>query len=91
VQPVMQRPQGVGVVQRLRHPAAALLFYDWLLTKSGGQRALQQNHVDPARLDMVDPAFRTAKIWNINIRTVVSRFNSLSKDYDELMRLGKKG
>jgi len=91
VQPVMQRPQGVGVVQRLRHPAAALLFYDWLLTKSGGQRALQQNHVDPARLDMVDPAFRSAKIWNINIRTVVARFNALSKEYDELMRLGKKG
>jgi iron(III) transport system substrate-binding protein len=90
VQPVTQRPQGVGIVQRLKHPAAALLFYDWLLTKSGGQTALAQNHVDPARKDMVDPAFRSAKIWNINIRTVVSRFNSLSKDYDELMRLGKK-
>jgi ABC-type Fe3+ transport system substrate-binding protein len=78
------------VVQRLRHPAAALLFYDWLLKKSDGQRILQQNHIDPARADMVDPAFRSAKTWNINIRTVVSRFNALSKDYDELMRLGKK-
>ena len=90
VQPVVQRPQGVGVVQRLRHPAAALLFYDWLLTKNGGQRTMQQNHIDPARLDMTDAAFRRAKIWNVNIRTVVSRFNTLSKDYDELMRLGKK-
>jgi iron(III) transport system substrate-binding protein len=90
VQPVAQRPQGVGIVQRLRHPAAALLFYDWLLTKGGGQRALSQNHVDPARTDMGDPAFRSAKVWNINIRTVVARFNSLSKDYDELMRLGRK-
>ena len=90
VQPIMQRPQGVGVVQRLRHPAAALLFYDWLLMKNQGQRALQQNHVDPARVDMVDPAFRRAKIYNINIRTVVARFNALSKEYDELMRLGKK-
>jgi iron(III) transport system substrate-binding protein len=90
VQPVIQRPQGMGIVQRLRHPATALLFYDWLLTKAQGQRALQQNHVDPARNDMVDPAFRRAKIYNVNIRTVVARFNSLSKDYDELMRLGKK-
>ena len=90
VQPVMQRPQGVGIVQRLKHPAAALLFYDWLLTKNQGQRALQQNHVDPARMDMVDPAFKKAKIYNINIRTVVARFNALSKEYDELMRLGKK-
>jgi iron(III) transport system substrate-binding protein len=90
VQPVAQRPQGIGAVQRLRHPAAALLFYDWLLTKGGGQRALQQNHIDPARADMGDPAFRTAKTWNINIRTVVARFNALSKDYDELMRLGRK-
>jgi iron(III) transport system substrate-binding protein len=90
VQPVAQRPQGVGIVQRLRHPASALLFYDWLLTKGGGQRALQQNHIDPARTDMGDPAFRSAKVWNINIRAVVARFNSLSQDYDELMRLGKK-
>jgi iron(III) transport system substrate-binding protein len=90
VQPVAQRPQGVGIVQRLRHPAASLLFYDWLLKKSGGQTALQQNHIDPARTDMGDPAFRSAKTWNINIRAVVARFNALSKDYDELMRLGKK-
>jgi iron(III) transport system substrate-binding protein len=87
---VVQRPQGVGVVQRLRHPAAALLFYDWLLTKNGGQITMQQNHIDPARLDMVDPQLKNAKIWNINIRTVVARYNALSKDYDELMRLGKK-
>lgn len=90
VQPVAQRPQGIGIVQRLRHPAASLLFYDWLLKKSGGQTTLQQNHIDPARADMGDPAFRSAKTWSINIRAVVARFNSLSKDYDELMRLGKK-
>jgi iron(III) transport system substrate-binding protein len=90
VQPVTQRPQGVGIVQRLRHPAAALLFYDWLLKKNQGQAALKANHVDPARADMVDAAFRRAKIWNINVRVVVSRFNTLSRQYDELMRLGKE-
>jgi iron(III) transport system substrate-binding protein len=90
VQPVMQRPQGVGVVKRLRHPAAALLFYDWLLKKSAGQSVLKANHVDPARADMIDPAFKKAKIYNINVRTVVARFDTLSKQYDALMRLGKK-
>lgn len=91
LQPVVQRPQGVGIAQRLRHPAAALLFYDWLLMKNQGQRTLQANHVDPARADMVDPAFKGAKIYAVNVKTVVSRFNELSKQYDELMRLGKKG
>ena len=90
VQPVLQRPQGIGIVQRVRHPAAALLFYDWLLTKNQGQKTLQANHVDPARADMVDPAFRRAKIYNINVRTVVARYASISREYDELMRLGKK-
>jgi iron(III) transport system substrate-binding protein len=90
VQPVMQRPQGVAIAKRLRHPAAALLFYDWLLRKNAGQRVLQANHVDPARSDMVDPAFKKAKIFNINVRTVVARYDALSKQYDALMRLGKK-
>ena len=90
VQPVMQRPQGVGIAKRLRHPAAALLFYDWLLRKNAGQRVLQANHVDPSRADMVDPAFKKAKVYNINTRAVVARYDTLSKRYDDLMRLGKK-
>ena len=90
IQPIVQRPQGVGVVQRLRHPAAALLFYDWLLTKNGGQRALLDNHVDPARRDLNDPAFRKAKVANVNVRAFLARSDAIDKEYDALMRLGKK-
>jgi iron(III) transport system substrate-binding protein len=90
VQPVVQRPQGVGIVQRLKHPAAALLFYDWLLTKNGGQRTMLVNHIDPARADMVDTAFKKAKVANVNLRAYQAKSDSVDKEYEALMRLGKK-
>ena len=91
VQPVVQRPQGVGIVQRLRHPAAALLFYDWLLTKNGGQRTMLQNHIDPAHRALVDAAFKRAKVASVNVRAYMARSAEIDKEYEALMRLGKKG
>jgi iron(III) transport system substrate-binding protein len=50
VQPVLSRPQGVGVLKTARHPATALLYVEWLLTD--GQRVLKANNIDPARTDL---------------------------------------
>jgi iron(III) transport system substrate-binding protein len=90
VQPVVQRPQGIGIVQRLRHPAAALLFYDWLLTKNGGQRTMLQNHIDPAHPALVDAAFKNAKVARVNVRAYKLKSDDIDKEYEALMRLGKK-
>jgi iron(III) transport system substrate-binding protein len=90
VQPVVQRPQGVGIVQRLRHPAAALLFYDWLLTKNGGQRTMLDNHIDPAHTALVDATFRKAKVASVNVRAYSLKSADVDKEYEALMRLGKK-
>src|SRR5579884_126306 len=35
VKPVVERPQGMGIAYLAPHPAAALLFYDWLLSPAG--------------------------------------------------------
>jgi iron(III) transport system substrate-binding protein len=56
VTPVVQRPQGEGIPYTVSHPAAALLFYDWLLSPAG-QKILQANGSEPANPAYPDNAF----------------------------------
>ena len=50
VEPVVRRGNGVGVVRGAKHPAAALLFVDWLLSE--GQETLAEVNTDPVRRDL---------------------------------------
>jgi iron(III) transport system substrate-binding protein len=49
VQPVIARPQGVALMTSAPHPAAALLFEDWLLTEG------QQVFVDTGLTPSIEP------------------------------------
>jgi iron(III) transport system substrate-binding protein len=51
VEPIVTRPEGVGVLRSARRPAAAMLFVDWLL--SDGQKVIDELGRDPARRDLV--------------------------------------
>lgn len=89
--PAIIRAQGVGIVYRLQHPATALLFYDWLLMKDGGQQALLSGGANPARPDMQDPDLATAVKVPLDLRPIVSHFKAWSDRYDSLVRLASKG
>jgi iron(III) transport system substrate-binding protein len=86
VNPVIFRNQGIGIVYRLKHPAAALLFYDWLLEKTGGQRVLLDNNAEPARTDVGESTFKAAKKAAIDLRAIVARFDFWTKKYDTFIR-----
>ena len=47
VTPIIQRPQGMGIPYLTPHPAAALLFYDFLLSPVGAEDAAAERR--PAR------------------------------------------
>ncbi len=49
VQPVIARPQGAALMKTAPHPAAALLFVDWLLTEG------QQVFVDLGLTPSIEP------------------------------------
>ncbi len=83
--PVFSRPQGIGVVYRLRHPATALLFYDWLLRADGGQKVLLDAGSAPSHPSMRDPQLAGATIVPIDLRQVVSHWAEWSKRYDDLI------
>jgi len=91
IKPVVERPQGVGISYRLPHAAAGLLFYDWLLSPAG-QKILQQNGVEPANRNFPDNAFSSnPKTIRIDIRPIVSRYQSWSNKYASFTRLGSGG
>jgi iron(III) transport system substrate-binding protein len=82
VQPVVARPQGVGILKTARHPATALLYTEWLLTD--GQQVLKANNVDPSRADLagrqpgevavdVDAYVEDAREWDQRYERLLSR------------------
>lgn len=91
VAPVIERPQGIGVAYRLAHPAAALLFYDWLLRGNGaGQSVLLANGVEPANPYLQDSAFASKPLTvEMDLRPIVGHYAQWQKKYESFTRLGK--
>jgi iron(III) transport system substrate-binding protein len=81
VKPVVERPQGVGISYLASHPAAALLFYDWILSGKG-QKVLQDNGVEPANPYFPDASFASNPTTTImNIRPIVAHWEQDNKHY----------
>jgi iron(III) transport system substrate-binding protein len=92
VKPVIQRPQGVGISYWTSHPAAALLFYDWLLSASA-QNTMQQNGVEPANTTVPgDSSFASnPPTISLDLRPIVAHYSAWQKRYESFTRLGKGG
>ena len=90
MRPVIQRPQGVGITYWAPHPAAALLFYDWLLSPSA-QNIMTQNGVVPANTTVQgDTAFASnPPTVDLDLRPIVSNYAKWEKKYQSFTRLGK--
>jgi len=86
VTPVLERPQGMGISYLAPHPAAALLFYDFLLSPVG-QRMLQQNGVEPANPYFPDNAFASDPFTvRIDIRPIVENWVAWTKHYNAVIQ-----
>jgi iron(III) transport system substrate-binding protein len=54
IAPVITEPRGIGVLRTTRHPHAALLFYDFMLSQEA-QQILARNHVVPTSTKVDTP------------------------------------
>jgi iron(III) transport system substrate-binding protein len=81
VEPVLTRPQGIGVLETARHPAAALLFVDWLLDE--GQEVLAENNIEPSREDIADAP--DAAIVPIDVESFVAEEDEWTDRYERLL------
>ena len=89
VEPVLSRAQGLGVAKDAAHPAAALLYYDWLLGPKG-QQVMLDNGVEPANPQFEDPAFKPSPTTaEFDLDYISKNLDRWQKNYDRLLR-GKK-
>ncbi|MET8805870.1 extracellular solute-binding protein [Streptomyces sp. NPDC004546] len=86
VEPVILRPNGIALMSRPRHPAAALLWTDWVLTK--GQRIIAESLRIPAAKSVPGykdpiPAGTTTYQLSKTAETDTKKWNTA---YDALLR-----
>jgi iron(III) transport system substrate-binding protein len=89
VNPVIIRPNGVAMMADARHPAAALLWMDWVLTPTGGQKVIADATRVPAATDV--PGFKNpipadAVNFEVPQDEVSAHGAEWTKKYDNLIR-----
>jgi iron(III) transport system substrate-binding protein len=86
VQPVIARPNGFGLMRNAKHPAAAMLFADWMLEE--GQKLLQEEGLTPAIAEGNDP-LKGIEIIPVDLKTLVEHGEEWSKRYEKVVAGGK--
>jgi iron(III) transport system substrate-binding protein len=85
-EPIIPRANGIGLVKDAEHPALALLFTDWLLSK--GQVVLGELNVDPTRKDLAaGPGIEEVKV---NLPSLADEQEKWTEQFDRLATLGKE-
>jgi iron(III) transport system substrate-binding protein len=84
VQPVIARPQGAAPLKSAPHPAAALLFQDWLFTEG------QQVFVDQGLTPSIEPAnlkdpLEGIEVIPVDVNQLLDKQKEWSDRYDNLL------
>ncbi|WP_236791035.1 ABC transporter substrate-binding protein [Amycolatopsis sp. GM8] len=82
--PAFARPQGVGMFKAAQHPAAAWLFYDWLLSE--GQQVMVDLHLTPSTTVPGDRSFQGINLVPFDVDTLTKDSSTWQKKYDEQLR-----
>jgi iron(III) transport system substrate-binding protein len=84
VEPVIARPNGIGLMKTAEHPAAAILFTDWMLTD--GQKVMADLGLTPS-VERMDP-FGNADVVPVNTDKLASQGDEWSKEYEQVVQQG---
>jgi iron(III) transport system substrate-binding protein len=82
--PAFARPNGVGMLSGAQHPAAAWLFYDWMLTE--GQQVLVEQHLAPSVPVPGDNSLTGLNLVPFDVQTLTKEGEAWSDRYDALLR-----
>ena len=86
VEPILIQPNGVGLITDAPHPAAAVLYVDWILSPEG-QQVVVDNGIVSTRTDMIPEDYRTGELLFMDVEKYIRDFESISAEYEELMRI----
>jgi iron(III) transport system substrate-binding protein len=89
VEPVIARPQGAALMKSAPHPAAALLFEDWLLTEG------QQVFVDLGLTPSIEPAglkdpLEGVEVIPVDVNKLLTEQKQWSDRYNTLLERSEK-
>ncbi|SDM36885.1 ABC transporter substrate-binding protein [Nonomuraea jiangxiensis] len=87
VQPVIARPNGIGLMKTAKHPAAAMLFADWMLQE--GQALLAKQGLTPAIVEGDDP-LKDVEIIPIDVEELTKNGDEWNKRYDQVISNGEQ-
>lgn len=82
--PAFPRPNGVGMLRGAAHPAAAWLFYDWMLDE--GQKILVGLHLTPSTEVPGDTSLRGIHLAPFDVKGLTDTSTDWDKKYDEQLR-----
>lgn len=84
VEPLVVRPNGVGLLRNAKNPASALLFMEWVL--GDAQKLMLAEHRIPARADLQKGALDGVDTVTVDIDRLVAEGDTWEKRYEELIR-----
>lgn len=88
VEPVVARANGAGLLRSSEHPAAAMLFLDWML--SDGQALILENGLTPSVMpDGTDP-LGDLEVLPVDVQQLVDEAQQWSDRYDQVIRGGEQ-
>lgn len=87
VEPVISRPNGVGLMKTVQNPASALLFIDWLL--SDAQEYLVESGITPARADL--GGLEGLEIISVDLESFAAEEDEWTDRYEQLVMTAEEG
>lgn len=85
VEPVFTRPNGFGLMKTAKHPAAAMLFGDWLLEE--GQAVLAGEGLTPVIAEGDDPV-ADLEFLPLDLEKFMNENDKWAKKYEQVVRGG---
>lgn len=87
VEPIITRPNGVGLVKNAPHPATALLFYEWILSEEG-QKVVREFGLDPSMESLATSG--SAELIQVDLPDLQANLDEWTKRYEALIQRGEE-
>lgn len=83
VEPIVIRPNGIGLLRSAQNPASALLLFEWLLTDA--QELLVEDFRVPAREELQQGSLEGLETVTVDVEQLVAEGAEWEERYDELL------
>ena len=84
LKPTIARTNGIGIARHAPHPNAALLFYDYMLSETGAQKAFSALGYVPTNAKLPSDLPKDLRIVQVDPALVLDQVDKWSKSFEEV-------